>query len=250
MPLLGFPGHWAPNDLLFYEGDQFPEKYRHGAFIAFHGSWNRLGHEQQGYKVIFIPMQDGKPSGEFEVFADGFLGPNPINNPSDAYFRPCGLAEGPDGSVYISDSQHGRVWRVMYYKNGITDYVDRPLFTPVVIPQPVNTSTVPDEGKVVYQTYCMQCHMDNGKGAPGMNPPLAGTDIVRGDKSSLIKIVLDGFNQPTQIGGELYQNIMASHAFLTDKQIADVLTYVRNSWGNSSGPVKPEEVTKVRQENK
>ena len=60
-PLLGFPGHWAPNDILIYQGDMFPEKYKHGAFIAFHGSWNRLGNNQQGYKVVFVPMKDGKP---------------------------------------------------------------------------------------------------------------------------------------------------------------------------------------------
>lgn len=122
MPLMGFPGHWGPNDLLFYKGTMFPEKYRNGAFAAFHGSWNRLGHEQQGFKVVFIPMKDGKPSGNWEVFADGFIGPKPITNPSDAYFRPCGLAEGPDGSLYIVDSQHGRVWRIFYYPDGITRY--------------------------------------------------------------------------------------------------------------------------------
>jgi len=114
-PLVGFPGHMAPNDLLFYQGDQFPEKYRHGAFIAFHGSWNRAPEPQGGYFVAFVPMQDGKPAGEWEVFAQGFPQAEVVESPGDAKYRPMGLAEGPDGSLYIVDSQVGRIWRVSYY---------------------------------------------------------------------------------------------------------------------------------------
>lgn len=113
-PLFGFPGHWAPNDLLFYQGSQFPEKYHHGAFIAFHGSWNRLGHDQAGFMVAFVPMQDGVVTGAYEVFADGFIGAAAIKAPGEAKYRPCGLAEGPDGSLYICDSMKGRVWRIVY----------------------------------------------------------------------------------------------------------------------------------------
>jgi glucose/arabinose dehydrogenase len=113
-PLVGFPAHWAPNDLLFYSGKSFPEKYREGAFIAFHGSWNRAPEPQAGYKVVFQPMKAGKPSGPYEVFADGFAGEIKDNNPRNAEFRPVGLALGPDGSLYISDSQKGRIWRVTY----------------------------------------------------------------------------------------------------------------------------------------
>jgi glucose/arabinose dehydrogenase/cytochrome c5 len=245
-PLLGFSGHWAPNDVLIYEGNQFPARYKHGAFIAFHGSWNRLGHEQQGYKVVFVPMRDGKPSGDWEVFADGFMGPEPITNPGDAFFRPVGLAEGPDGSLYISDSQHGRIWRIMYFDEGITEYADNSLFQP----EPKEkANAVPEEmiaGKEVYDTYCVQCHMANGKGAPGMNPPLDGIDMVTGDKVALTKIILEGYSEPTTINGELYSNVMPSHAFLTDQQIADVLSFIRKSWGNSADGVLPEEVANVR----
>jgi glucose/arabinose dehydrogenase/mono/diheme cytochrome c family protein len=248
-PLLGFPGHWGPNDVLFYQGDLFPEKYKHGAFVAFHGSWNRLNHEQQGFNVIFIPMKEGKPSGNWEVFAEGFTGPAPVTNPNKAFFRPCGLAEGPDGSLYICDSQHGRVWRVLYYKDGIPQYIDRRLYQPVDEEALSQAGTVSGPGKEVYTMYCQQCHMDNGRGAPGMNPPLVGTKMVNGDKSELIKIILNGFSQPVEIDGERYQNIMASHAFLSDQQIADVLTFIRNNWGNSSGPVTRDEVAKVRAAN-
>jgi glucose/arabinose dehydrogenase len=115
-PLVGFPAHWAPNDLLFYTGKQFPAKYLNGAFIAFHGSWNRAPEPQAGYKVIFQPMKDGKPSGNYEVFADGFAGDMPDNNPRNATYRPVGLALAPDGSLYVSDSQKGRVWHITYKK--------------------------------------------------------------------------------------------------------------------------------------
>jgi len=245
-PLVGFPGHWAPNDVLIYKGDLFPEKYKHGAFIAFHGSWNRLGHEQQGYKVVFVPLKDGKPSGDWEVFADGFIGQPQITNPSNAFFRPCGLAEGPDGSLYVADSQHGRIWRIVYYKDEMPAPMATTLFTPQVLENP---DPVPAElfaGKYVYDTYCVQCHMSNGKGAPGMNPPLAGVDFVTGDKKRLIGIVLIGLSEPTVIKGETYNNAMPAHNFLSDQQIADVLTYIRKTFGNSADAVKPEEVAKAR----
>jgi len=113
-PLIGFPGHWAPNGLLFYTGTMFPEKYRHGAFIAFHGSWNRAPLRQAGYNVVFVPMKDGKPSGQWEVFADGFAGVETIKSTRDAKHRPCGLAQGKDGSLLISDSVKGTVYKIIY----------------------------------------------------------------------------------------------------------------------------------------
>lgn len=113
-PLLAFPGHWAPNDLLFYTGDMFPEQYRGGAFIAFHGSWNRSPFPQEGYRVVFIPFRDGAPSGDWLTFAEGFAGPGRISSSGDAKYRPMGLGFGGDGALYISDSVEGRIWRVTY----------------------------------------------------------------------------------------------------------------------------------------
>jgi len=113
-PIVAFPGHWAPNALLFYTGNMFPAKYKNGAFIAFHGSWNRAPLKQQGFKVVFVPFKDGKPNGKWEVFADGFAGKDQLDSPGDAKARPCGLAQGPDGSLYISDSVKGRIWRIFY----------------------------------------------------------------------------------------------------------------------------------------
>lgn len=113
-PLMGFPGHMAPNDILFYNGDMFPEKYKNGAFIAFHGSWNRAPEPQKGYFVVFVPFEGENPSGDWEVFADGFAGEEVINSTRDAEYRPCGLAQGPDGSLYVVDSNEGKVWRIIH----------------------------------------------------------------------------------------------------------------------------------------
>ncbi|MEQ9438587.1 MAG: PQQ-dependent sugar dehydrogenase [Cyclobacteriaceae bacterium] len=115
-PIMAFPAHWAPNDLVFYKGNMFPEKYQNGAFIAFHGSWNRAPLPQQGYNVAFVPFDaNGMPSGDYERFADQFAGSGEdIASPGDAEFRPTGLAIGPDGSLYITDDQKGRIWRVFY----------------------------------------------------------------------------------------------------------------------------------------
>jgi glucose/arabinose dehydrogenase len=111
-PIAAFPAHWAPVDITFYEGKQFPAKYRGGALIAFHGSWNRKPEERPG-AVVFQPFVNGKPSGKFEVFADGFS-VTPVADQSKYTGRPDGVAVAPDGSLYITDSEKGKVWRVFY----------------------------------------------------------------------------------------------------------------------------------------
>ena len=113
-PIMGMPAHWAPNDLLFYKGKQFPDRYKEGAFVAFHGSTNRNPYPQAGYIVAFIPFENGKPFGRWEVFADGFSGVDVIREMADAKFRPVGLAEGPEGALFISDSKKGRIWKVTF----------------------------------------------------------------------------------------------------------------------------------------
>lgn len=115
-PVAGYPAHMAPNDLLFYTGTQFPAKYRNGAFIAFHGSWNRAPEPQAGYFVVFQPFKDGRPFGDWEIFADGFSG-SPENTASGrAQRRPCGLAMGPDGSMFVSDDVKGTIYKISYSK--------------------------------------------------------------------------------------------------------------------------------------
>lgn len=113
-PILAFPGHLAPNDVLFYTGDMFPEKYKNGAFIAFHGSWNRAPKPQEGFYVAFVPFKGSVPAGEWEIFASGFAGVDQVNSTNDAKHRPCGLAQAPDGSLFVSDDVKGRIYRIMY----------------------------------------------------------------------------------------------------------------------------------------
>jgi glucose/arabinose dehydrogenase len=111
-PVAFYPAHWAPNGLAWYNGTLFPESYRGGAFIAFHGSWNRAPEPQGGYNVVFQPFKDGKPAGDYQVFADGFA--EGKMQPNTAAHRPVGVAVGPDGALYVSDDVAGRVWRITY----------------------------------------------------------------------------------------------------------------------------------------
>jgi mono/diheme cytochrome c family protein len=101
-------------------------------------------------------------------------------------------------------------------------------------------------GKKVYDSVCLACHMADGSGVPGMHPPLIDTDWVNGDKERLIKITLEGMSGKIEIKGEVYNSLMPPHSHLSDKQIADVLTYIRKSFGNNASEVTKEEVQKVR----
>jgi glucose/arabinose dehydrogenase len=103
-PLLVFPGHWAPLALAFYPGDRFGPTYKDGLFVAFHGSWNRAPLPQAGYRVVFVPFTDGKPSAEYSTFASAKSGPTGL--------RASGLAVAPDGSLYISADDNEKIWRV------------------------------------------------------------------------------------------------------------------------------------------
>jgi mono/diheme cytochrome c family protein len=102
------------------------------------------------------------------------------------------------------------------------------------------------DGKKVYDTYCLACHQADGGGVPRLNPPLQRTSFVLGDKKRLIEIVLKGMNEEIEIDGEVYDNNMSAHNFLSDQQVADVLTYVRNSFTNKASAVTPAEVKVVR----
>ncbi len=103
-PAISFPAHLAPNGLLFYSGTKFPAKYRNGAFVAFHGNSAEL---KKGYFVGFVPFKNNKPAGGWEIFADNFTTPN---NPH----RPCGIAEAPDGSIYVTDDVKGTIYKISY----------------------------------------------------------------------------------------------------------------------------------------
>lgn len=256
-PLIGFPGHFAPNDLLFYTGNQFPPRYRNGAFIAFHGSTIRAPYPQAGYFVAFVPFKNGAPSGPWEVFSNGFAGVDPIINTNDAKHRPMGLAMGPDGSLYITESVQGKIWRVMY-KGDKENFGAEQLATMKKQKQEASNIKMPDEvednlqkgllaeGEKVYVTYCAPCHQRDGQGASGRFPPLAGVDWVTGDKERLISIILNGMDGPVEVRGETYNFVMPQHSFLKDEEAASVLTYIRQNFGNNASPVTPEEVRTMR----
>jgi mono/diheme cytochrome c family protein len=230
-PAAFFPAHWAPNDLLIVSNSKFPAAYRKGAFIAFHGSWNRAPGPQGGYNVVFQPMADGKATGSFVVFADGFAGA--VKEPGRAAFRPSGLAAGPDGALYISDDVHGRIWRVTYH--GIPDaakvtaapapkvavagsgaelppegvHPDAGRQTASLTPPPGVTKDQVALGDRIFHGEvangtCGGCHGSDGRGSP------VGADLTEGpwlwsdgNLDGITKTITQGVAKPKQVGGAM-----------------------------------------------
>jgi len=267
-PAAAYPAHLAPNGLLFYTGTQFPERYRNGAFIAFHGSWNRAPEPQAGYFVVFQPFSNGMPSGNWEVFADNFSGSPEKTASGRADHRPCGLAMGPDGSLYVSDDSKGTIFKITYTgtkvtaqtKHGTQEKKSAAIknttssktvakttssVKPVARPAAIKSRTSLTSGKAVYLQTCTACHLADGGGVGNLNPTLVKTSYVLKDKTRLINVVLKGMSQKP-VDGETYSNVMPAFNFLTNKQIADVLTYVRSSFGNRASVITEAEVKKVR----
>lgn len=245
-PLIGFPGHWAPNDLHFYQGDQFPERYKNGAFIAFHGSTIRTPFPQSGYFVAFVPFINGKAS-KWEVFADGFIQRDKLVDTDDAGYRPMGIAMGPDGSLYLSESEKGKIWRVMYKgdkKNFGSEQLalmeKRKSLPHIRTPDEINDDLTParaEAGAVLYNQYCGSCHMANGKGDGSRFPPIAGSEWVKGDQKRLINVVLEGLKGSIMVNGKPFDGVMPPVAHLEDEEIAQILTYVRREFGDNAAPV-------------
>lgn len=105
-------------------------------------------------------------------------------------------------------------------------------------------------GETVYAKFCLSCHQADGSGVPNLNPPLIQTKWTLGPKSVLIQQVLKGSNGKVEIDGETFRNTMPPLPTLTDRQIADVLTYVRNNFGNKASAVTVAEVKKQRAKTK
>jgi len=247
-PVVAFPGHLAPNGLLFYKGKMFPERYKNGAFIAFHGSWNRAPEKQMGYFVAFVPFRDGRPSGNWEIFANNFAGTDSVVSPGDAKHRPCGLAEGPDGSLYVSDDSRGTIYRILYTgakKNEDASPVSK---NSEEISNNISSMSVSAQrGKTIYTQYCLSCHQVDGSGVSQLNPPLKKSPYVMGQGSKLASIVMNGYNAGVEINGETYTNPMPSFGvLLKDEEIADVLNYIRNSFDNNADEVSVKLVSDSR----
>lgn len=127
-----------------------------------------------------------------------------------------------------------------------------PTSTPQSMEQPeadpsAGSAVVNEAGKEVYERYCIVCHMVDGQGVPNAFPPLTQTDYVTGDTDRLIGIILNGLTGEIEVNGVVYNSVMTPHKdLLNDQEVADVITYVRSSFGNSAPAVTAEQVAVVR----
>jgi glucose/arabinose dehydrogenase/mono/diheme cytochrome c family protein len=244
-PAAYFPAHWAPDALLFYNGSLFPAAYRGGAFIAFHGSWNRSPGPQGGYNVAYVPFAGGKPTGQYEIFADGFAGDK--KEPGKAAHRPAGLAVGPDGALYISDDVHGRIWRVVYGGSSVPapvaavgppegihpDAGASPGGATVSLSAAARTAGITMamvalgdsiyHGQVAGGT-CAGCHGSDAKGTT-LAPDLTANKWLWGDGSykSIVKTIQNGVPEPKEHTGVMPP---MGGAQLTASQVGAVGAYV------------------------
>jgi sugar lactone lactonase YvrE len=160
--------------MLYYSDKAFPERYRNGLFIAFHGSWNRAPYAQGGYNVVFQSLAGDKASDHCEIFADGFSGPD--KTPAKAAHRPDGLAVGPDGVLYVTDDVAGRVYRIVYQGGADTSTAKTTACpSPTLAPGPIAAANAqPPEGT----------HPDAGAASAALNAPPGATPamLARGDR--------------------------------------------------------------------
>jgi glucose/arabinose dehydrogenase/mono/diheme cytochrome c family protein len=245
-PVIAFPAHWAFLQMACYTGAQFPAKYQGGFFIASHGSWNRAPRSQAGYKVVFVPCDShGAPLGTYETFADGFAGVEEFTDTRAARFRPAGLTVGPDGSLYVGDSEKGRIWRIIYTgETGPSKTQPASLALAPQTPPPLGADT--PGGKIFLQV-CAACHMPNGSGVPGMQPALAGSAVVAGDPQRLINVVLKGPAAVLPADREKFGNVMPPFgAVYNDADIASLLTYLRKNFAAGTTEVTAAQVAAQR----
>ena len=243
-PILTFPGHWAPVGLQFYHGKQFPEKYLGGAFVAFHGSWNRAPFPQQGYNVVFVPFDGKYPSGGYEAFADGFKGADRLVSPASSKYRPTGLAVDSDGALYISEDNEGRVWKV--------EYTGEVIPGAMTVNQAISQSTgnsiaealpLGSKGSVIYNQYCMACHQVDGSGVPNMQPSLLDSEHLKNNDDTVIRMILLGSGS---MENRQYNNIMPSLSSLSDLDISTVINFTKMQFALSASTITPEKVAEVR----
>jgi mono/diheme cytochrome c family protein len=199
---------------------------------------------------------DGRADGSWEVFADGFTGVDTVANTSDALYRPMGLAEGPDGSLYISESNRGKIWRVMY--RGQKDAFGEEELAKMEKRKARSYIKTPDEikdhlqkgslleGGILYNTYCASCHQRDGKGDNNRFPPLVNSDWVKGDPERLIEVVLNGLQGEIMVNGKSWNGLMPKNDHLDDHAVASILTYIRRNFNNKSSPVSTLLVNDVR----
>jgi mono/diheme cytochrome c family protein len=227
-PVVAFPAHWAPIQMALYNGTQFPEKYRGGMFVAFHGSWNRAPRSQAGYNVCFVPFDaNGMPVGNYERFAVDF----------------AGVAMGPDGSLYITETEKGRIWRVIYTGETTTTGGRKVLPSAAQVAAPIDANT---PGGKIYTQICAVCHMPNGTGVPGMQPALVRNSVISGDTTQLINVLLKGPAAVLPADRAKYSNVMPPFASLSDSDLASVINYLRKNFAKGTPEVTTAEVAAQR----
>jgi len=112
-----------------------------------------------------------------------------------------------------------------------------------------NTSESIKRGKEVYELYCQSCHMEDGKGTPDLNPPLAKADYLKKPSNHLIEIMLKGQSGEIVVNGKKYDALMPAMEYLDDEQVADVINFIRNSWGNKTPGIVTAAMVKAQRKN-
>jgi len=254
-PVAAFPAHWAPNGMTFYSQKQFPAFYHGGLFIAFHGSWDRAPYAQGGYNIVFQQLSPSGTPGRCQVFAAGFAGG--FNSPGQALHRPSGVAEGPDGSLYVADDVRGRFYKIVYKGNAQDASEDasyRPCPSLTASPsEGAQAQATPPEGThenagtaalpvppgathamvalgdrifhgQVGNGTCTACHGTNGAGTP-LGPDLTKNKWLWSDGSwaGITKTIQDGVLQPKQYRSPMPPN---GGSQLTPEQTRAVGAYV------------------------
>jgi glucose/arabinose dehydrogenase/mono/diheme cytochrome c family protein len=249
-PVVAFPAHWAPLQMALYHGTQFPEKYRNGMFVTFHGSWNRAPRAQGGYNVCFVPFDaQGTPRGTYERFAEGFPGIDEFTRPGDARYRPSGVAVGPDGSLFVSETEKGRIWRIIYtgeVPTSASESTNLRRHLTASAPQTAAPIGADTPGGKIYLQVCAACHMPNGSGVPGMQPALMNNGIIAGDSARLIHVLLQGPAAVLPADREKFSNVMPPFAILNDADLASVITYLRKNFAPTASSVTAADVAAQR----